>query len=142
MSCAPRLVRKPVRNFFKQDDFSLMGKCYFNSSLSAGCFSFALSEKAGKTEFVPGSGLGEGLMPFRLDEISVAVISWLQGRGPDFLKNITEKEDEALFFFSRNKYALKKMTVRTFDGRLAGIALFFKKGFAEIEIMDIVYAEN
>ncbi|MFH1958643.1 MAG: hypothetical protein ABIJ15_09250 [bacterium] len=119
-----------------------MGKCYFNSSLSAGCFSFALSEKAGKTEFVPGSGLGEGLMPFRLDEISVAVISWLQGRGPDFLKNITEKEDEALFFFSRNKYALKKMTVRTFDGRLAGIALFFKKGFAEIEIMDIVYAEN
>jgi len=142
MSCAPRLVRKPVRNFFKSDDFSLMGKCYLNSSLSAGCFSFALSEKAGKTEFVPGNGFGEGLIPFRLDEISVAVISWLQGRGPDFLKNVTEKEDEALFFFSRNKYALKKMTVRTFDGRLAGISLFFKKGFAEIEIMDIVYAED
>jgi len=126
-----------------------MGKCYLSSELYAGSFSFTLSERGGKTEFAPERGFADGAIPFRMDEVSGAVTSWLQGRPPPFLKKVTERtesarqgKDETVFFFSRNKYALKKMTVRNSDGRLAGISLFFKKGFAEIEVMDIVYAEN
>jgi len=141
-SCAPYLVRTPVRNFFKADDFSLMGKLYLNSKEGAGCFSFTLSERAGESEFVPSGALGSSEMFFRGDEISRVVISVLKGRYPVFLKKLLEKEDEVVFFFSRNSYALKKMSVRTADGNLSEIRLFFKKGFAEIEVMDIAYVEN
>lgn len=119
-----------------------MGKLYLNSKEGAGCFSFTLSERAGESEFVPAGELGAVEIPFRGDEISRVVISVLKGRYPGFLRKIIEKDDEVVFIFSRNGYALKKMSVRTADGNLSEILLFFKKGLAEIEVMDINYAEN
>lgn len=119
-----------------------MGKLYLNSKKGAGCFFFTLSERAGKSEFVPAGELGAIEIPFQGDEISRVVISVLKGRYPVFLRKLVEKEDEVVFFFSRNSYSLKKMAVRTVDGNLSEILLFFKKGFAEIEVMDIAYVEN
>ncbi len=129
------------RGVFAAEEFSMMGKMRCTGYLAPGYYSYALKSSAGKTDFMITAAFGSSVKDETAGEIAAAAIDALKGKS-DFIKSVKYRGNEIRFRFSRNPFQIKTMTAFMEDGFLKRIKLYFRKGFADIEVSDIVYAEH
>lgn len=126
---------------FVSENFSLMGEIHCAGHLAPGYYSYALKSTPAGTDFLLTGPMGVSVKDETAGRIAAAAIEALKGK-PDFIKSVKRRGNEMVFYFLRNPLYIKKMTALTEDGILKKIKLYFRKGFADIEVIDIVYAEN
>jgi len=131
----------PGQSVFASEEFSMMGEIHCAGHSAAGYYSYALKSTPAGTDFLLTGPMGASVKDETAGRIAAAAIEALKGN-PDFIKSVKRRGNEIRFRFSRNPLYIKKMTAFVENGYLKRIKLYFRKGFADIEVSDIVYAEN
>ena len=140
LSCASLPRVDDISGVFASEEFSMMGDIRCAGRL-AGYYSYALKSTPAGTDFLLTGPMGASVKDETAGRIAAAAIEALKGN-PDFIKSVKRRGNEIRFRFSSNPQYIKKMTAFMESGYLKRIKLYFSKGFADIEVSDIVYAEN
>ncbi|MBA3066273.1 hypothetical protein KJ633_00880 [bacterium] len=144
LSCAVRPRTGDIRadcRVFADEEFSILGEAHWEGHLTTGYYSYALKSSAEKTDFLFTGPMGSSVKDEDAGKIAAAAVDALKGKS-DFIKSVKYRGNEIRFRFSRNPSGIKSMTAFMENGLLKRIKLYFRKGFADIEISDIIYAEN
>jgi len=128
---------KPVS--FLEENTGIYGKIFFKTK---GFFSsaFFTLTPGGKILFTDEFGrnvfVDEKFLLFKNELIKI-----LRGNPPEYLKKVKKKKNRTIFIFKRNRFFLKKIVFEREAGNLKKIDIFFKKGYAQIKVQEVLKYE-
>lgn len=129
------------QSVFAAEEFSMMGDVHYSGIAASGYYLYVLKSSPDGMDFLLTDFMGASVEAGSAGEMAAFAVDALK-RKSQFVRSVKRRKDEIRFRFLRNPYHIKKMTAFTEDGALKKIKLYFRKGFAEIEVRDIVYEKN